>query len=223
MPEEFFDSSFAARMVRLLQLKRGRGPSFLSDEIVPVLDLTALLSNPEPTGPTGALTGSAVGLALAEVCFSRHCRSTPLPGVGFVIVLQVFNPVDSGRLVVIPTSGFVAENAGATSYSLRRHNTELTTVPAYHPLVGLAGRASVVRIREQVFALAAFPPAGAGSPLVYHLAGRVGIPIVLPILLRPGEGVIYYPSVGTYTGVNLSDPDPSQNTAIESHVAIMEL
>ncbi len=226
MPQEFFDSSFAARMVRLLQLKRGRGPSFLSDEIVPVLDLSPLLTNSVDPAGSAILAVATAHALLGGVTYSRYVGPSASVPAGNVNAAQILNPAGSGRRVVVAE----IHQFTAATVPLRgsRHDTALTNLGALSPLIALKrdAPASIVQIRWQNFASAAAVQAAITSPMThYHgggaFASLINVGIQRPVLLEPGEGFAFYPVAGT-GGAFDAEPAPAINVTVGVVVSTFE-
>lgn len=226
MPEEFFDSQFAARMVRLMQLKRGRGPAFLSDEIIPVIDLSSLLSNMVDPAGDSILAGQGTRALIGGVTYSRYVGPSATVPAGNVNAAQILNPVASGRrVIVMEIHQFTATTA---PFRGSRHNTALTNLGALSPLIALKSNSpvSVVQIRWQNFANAAAVQAAITAPMThYHgggaFASLINVGIQRPVLLEEGEGFAIYP-VSATGGAFDAEPAPLVNVTVGVVVSTFE-
>lgn len=209
MPERFYDAEFTARVVRLLQLKGGRAPSEVSDEIVPVLDLSSLFTRAASELPGGLFNERDAAAALGRT-YSRYYGPNIAAVAGSVHVSQFLNPIGSGRRVAILE---VAHFGVANALIHVRFSTAAfvaATLSARTPLnVKPSGDAAVLQFRFESRLQAGFPPAGI-SPVVTLSITTASNNVIRSgiVVLEPGEGLIIHsgetPSV--------ADADPLPNT-----------
>lgn len=221
MPERFFDPEFIQRVVRILQLKGGRAPAEVADEIVPVLDLTPLLLR-APVDLPGDLLPEFPSLSTLGLLFAVHAPHFPAPAAGTVKVAQVFNPVGSGRRVVIAGLMWWSSSIRAGRF----HNTALANqidVAFIPPKRTIQGGVSLTEIREEDFLIANVPATteishyderGTSNDLIQATTPSA------PVTLDPGQGFQYYP---TFQSLTDAGPTPRDAVGYSVNICLIEL
>ena len=193
MPERFYDPEFTQRVIRLLQLKGGRAPSEVADEIVPVLDLSSLFSRADAELPDSLFPGrDARGVQGQQ--YSRFYGPTTGAIAGSVVIAQFFNPVGSGRLMVITN----VHHTGVSTRTIsgRTYDTPLTTLSARGPIPTKPGsRASLLQFRFQTFTFAAVPAAMSGILTQTAVGTHINVLVGQVAALEPGRGFCVHPTV----------------------------
>ncbi len=196
MPERFYDPDFAARLVRVLNLKGGSAPDLVNTEIQVVLDVSSLLGKATEL-PGSGLSEAGLTTGAAGILYSGRYSAFAGIAVGQIMVIQVLNPVGSNRRVAVMQIGTEWTTPWIT---FRRYNTAHGTVQTLGGLVrrGVPSRAPLAEIRRGVLPAAGVPPAGASDTLAMHPAGITGAAlnpaVVSAVYLEPGEGLIWYPT-----------------------------
>lgn len=208
MPERFYDPEFVQRVVRLLQLKGGRAPSEVADEIVPVLDLSQLFSRAAEELP-GELFPPLHGRVFAGQAFSRYYGPNIAAVAGSVHVSQLFNPVGSNRLLLVINIMHTG-GVGNAQLSGRFLSQALATLSARTGINSRRGAAAPVhQFRFEVFTNAAFLALPGLSGVMFHTVSTTSFPLIpagMAAVVPPGEGFLVHASDG---GGADADPAPT--------------